>query len=194
MRSFTVAPVAFPACTQQAFLLETVFDVLAKINTDAPVNPGHAYCLIRHSRRRSRPVQEAPPWPLNVFALVEHVSLPANHEQLKWTKDDCGSRIATYVTFIEDSRPYEFYLFIYFDYPSFLFFFFKWIRKVKFFFYRYRCIGFNLKVEFESYTLETTIFNGELFKVEFAFPFRLKKEYWCCYLISCDLKCIEDFP
>lgn len=46
------------------------------------------------------------------------------------------------------------------------FFFFKWIRKVKFFFYRYRCIGFNLKVEFESYTLETTIFNGELFKVE----------------------------
>lgn len=123
MRSFTVAPVAFPACTQQAFLLETVFDVLAKINTDAPVNPGHAYCLIRHSRRRSRPVQEAPPWPLNVFALVEHVSLPANHEQLKWTKDDCDSRIATYVTFIEDSRPYEFYLFIYFDYPSFLFFF-----------------------------------------------------------------------
>lgn len=113
MRSFTVAPVAFPACTQQAFLLETVFDVLAKINTDAPVNPGHAYCLIRHSRRRSRPVQEAPPWPLNVFALVEHVSLPANHEQLKWTKDDCGSRIATYVTFIEDSRPMNFiYLFI----------------------------------------------------------------------------------
>lgn len=74
------------------------------------------------------------------------------------------------------------------------FFFFKWIRKVKFFFYRYRCIGFNLKVEFESYTLETTIFNGELFKVEFAFPFRLKEEYWCRYLISCDLKCIEDFP
>lgn len=124
MRSFTVAPVAFPACTQQAFLLETVFDVLAKINTDAPVNPGHAYCLIRHSRRRSRPVQEAPPWPLNVFALVEHVSLPANHEQLKWTKDDCGSRIATYVTFIEDSRPMNFiYLFISIIQAFFFFFF-----------------------------------------------------------------------
>lgn len=54
MRSFTVAPVAFPACTQQAFLLETVFDVLAKINTDAPVNLGHASVLsatLRHSRR-----------------------------------------------------------------------------------------------------------------------------------------------
>lgn len=45
----------------------------------------------RHGRRRARPVQEAPAWPLNVFALVEHVSVPANHEQLKWTKDDCGS-------------------------------------------------------------------------------------------------------
>lgn len=66
-------------------------------------------------------------------------------------------------------EAYEFYLFIYFDYSSFslsFLFFFKWIRKVKFFFHRYRCIGFNLKVEFESYILETTIFNGELFKVE----------------------------
>lgn len=90
MRSFTVAPIAFPACTQQAFLLETVFDVLAKINTDAPLlsYPPHGTVV---GTARSRPVQEAPAWPLNVFALVEHVSVPANHEQLKWTKDDCGS-------------------------------------------------------------------------------------------------------
>lgn len=131
MRSFTVAPVAFPACTQQAFLLETVFDVLAKINTDAPVNPGHASVLsatLRHSRRLG------PDYRCKRRLLGHSTCLlwsntfrpPANHEQLKWTKDDCGSRIAAYVIFIDKIRgPMNFIYLLRYDYPNSEFFFFQ---------------------------------------------------------------------
>lgn len=100
--------------------------------------PGARLCLIRHtppqpSTSPRLPVQEAPLWPLNLFTLVEHVSPPANHEQLKWTKDDCGSRIAAYVIFIDKIRgPMNFIYLLRHDYPNFSasFFFFKCKRRI----------------------------------------------------------------
>lgn len=60
------------------------------------------------------------------------------------------------------------YLFISIIQAFFFFFSSESVKSNSFFIdiFFYRCIGFNLKIEFESYTLETTIFNGELFKVE----------------------------